>query len=72
MASPHGAGPATSTSTGTPAAVRTDPHRVVGTLAVGPGVPSAEVVRGFPGEAPQPVTALAASTASTLAATARE
>ncbi|HEV3067691.1 MAG TPA: hypothetical protein VGY50_07585 [Streptosporangiaceae bacterium] len=52
--------------------MRTDPHRVVGTLAVGPGVPPAEVVRGFPGEAPQPVTALAASTARTLAATARE
>ena len=39
--------------------------------AVGPGPPAA-VVACFPGEAPQPATALAASTARTVAATARE
>src|SRR6185312_2874450 len=73
MASWHEAWPTTSTSTGTPAAVRTVPHRVAGTLlAVGPGPPPATVVVCFPGVAPQPATTAAASSAKALAATARE
>src|SRR5690348_13152728 len=71
MASWHEAWPTTSTSTGTPAAVRAVPHRVAGALlAVGPGPPPAAVV--VPGVAPQPATAPATSTPRALAATARE
>src|SRR6266567_4643635 len=73
MASWHEAGPTTSTSTGTPAAVRAVPHRVEGTLlAVAPDPPPAAVVACLPGVAPQPATAPAASTARAPAATARE
>src|SRR5215472_3284366 len=73
MASLHEARPTTSTSTGTPAAVRAVPHRVAGTLlAVGPEPPPAAVVLCFPGVAPQPATTPAASSTKALAATARE
>src|SRR5215831_14017034 len=69
MASWHEAWPTTSTSTGTPAAVRAVPHRVAGALlAVGPD-PLPAVVVVVP---PQPATAPAASSASAPAATARE
>src|SRR5690348_18513141 len=68
MASLHEAWPTTSTSTGTPAAVRAVPHRVAGTLlAAGPGLPPAAVVLCFPGVAPQPATTPAASSTKALA-----
>ena len=46
--------------------------RVAGTLPAEGPEPPAAVVFCFPGVAPQPATALAASTARTPAATARE
>src|SRR5690349_4200748 len=73
MASWHEAWPTTSTSIGTPAAVRAVPHRVAGKLlAVGPDPPPAAVVVCLPGDAPQPAIAPAASSVKAPAATARE
>jgi hypothetical protein len=65
--------PTISTSTGTPAAVRARPQRMAGALvALAPGLRLAAVVDCLPGAPPHPATALAASAARTLTATARE
>src|SRR6266568_4429048 len=65
MASWHVAWPVTSTSTGTPAAVRTIPHRVAGTAE--PEPPPAAVVACFPAGPPdlEPGPLAAATSAGT-------